>query len=134
MLIQEIKDGRFRPGQVWTYRARPGEEGSRIVVGRVDILNGKDTVVHIAISGVAIPNVKLPSGIQSRVSHAPMAESALADSVIAQTTEPADLDGFADAYKTWRDACESEGAGYFTVSASHLIELYVKAMKMTGSA
>ena len=44
----------FAPGQVWTYKTRPGEEASRIIVCRVETDPKLGEIVHIHVNGLQI--------------------------------------------------------------------------------
>lgn len=120
----EITDARYRRGQVWTYQTRPGEERSRVVIGRVDRDRLNQLIVHVAVFGIRIPNPHLLLGFQDRIAHAPMAESALRASLDKLTLETDDLEGFDDCYADWRAEYDSGEAGIFTVELSTLPDLY----------
>lgn len=134
MSIEPIEDDdHFRFGQVWTYRTRPGEEASLVVIGPVERLGGDATVVHVQIVGVAIPNPHLTSGegVQTQVGHAPISKEALASSVVDLVdggNVEADFDLFMEGYATWRRAFEEEGAGFWTVSLAEIVGFLESAL------
>jgi hypothetical protein len=111
---------RFAVGQVWRYRTRPGEEGSRVMVGRIESI-GECTVVHVKLVGLRIANRSAPGGVSSFMAHTPLAESNLSASVIELTSELADLGGFEDGYQTWLDIYRTERGGFFTVELDALV-------------
>lgn len=120
-------DGRFQPGQVWTYRTRPGEEDSRVAIGRIDHV-GRSVVVHVSVMRLQIRSPGAEGGIQRRISHAPMEASALRASLRELTAEIADLEGFVDGYNQWRSAADSGHAGFFTIPLHELPSLYERAL------
>jgi hypothetical protein len=128
-MLVEVTDAPYRRGQVWTYSTRPGEENSRVVVGRVDRLPDDHVVVHVAVVGVRIRNPHLESGYQTRIPHAPMSEAALTASLGDLTEEAADLEGFDEGYNFWLTSYEDAGGGYFTVPVSELPDLYERAFQ-----
>ena len=123
-MLLEITDGPYRRGQVWAYHTRATEKNSRVVIGRTDQLGDDSIVVHVAITGLHIANSRLPSGYQTRISHAPMSEPALTTSLVELTQEADDLKGFDESYEWWRVEYERGEAGVFTVPLNKLPELY----------
>ena len=41
----------FRVGQVWRYQTRPGEGASRVIIGRIERIEGIGKVVHVEAHG-----------------------------------------------------------------------------------
>jgi hypothetical protein len=64
--LEELADRPLRPGQVWTYRTRAGEESSRAVVFKVE----RD-VAHIALEGLYVHNPHVPGGVSTGIAHLP---------------------------------------------------------------
>lgn len=110
---------RFSAGQVWTYKTRPSETGSRLLIGRVDSVDGKN-VVHIKITGLAIQNPMKPGAPQPVLGHAPISEEALADSVVAKIADTGDLAGFQEGYDEWRSSFDKGQGGFFTVPVADI--------------
>lgn len=108
-------EGRFEDRQVWRYRTRAGEEGSRVVVGRVERWERLGVVVHVRLTGLRLANPRIAGGLSGTIDHLPLSEQALGDSVLELTTEPPDLAGFEDGYASWREAFDRGQAGVFSV-------------------
>ena len=103
--LEPAADSRFQPGQVWHYHTRPGEEGSLVLVGKVDRGPEVGRIVHVKVVGVSV--VRQSMAPANEISHIPMAESALAASVTTPATESVTLDGsFDETYDDWLDAYE----------------------------
>ncbi len=119
----------FHPGEQWRYRAPPGFEASRILIGAVFCFREREPLVACAVSGA--PRL-LPDGTLDIVTipFLPMTASALAASVIAQdgTAEPPVA--FAEAFKDWHD--DPRGLLAFTVPfegrLDHLIARQMAAL------
>ena len=55
--------GDFKVGQVWRYKARPGEETSLAYIAWVDHQRGV-SIYHLYLDGLRLRNPRLPGGIQ----------------------------------------------------------------------
>ncbi|MFQ5846089.1 MAG: hypothetical protein ACE5IQ_00270 [Candidatus Methylomirabilales bacterium] len=113
----------FQPGQVWTYKTRPGEEGSRIIIGRVESAPIIGTIVHIKVVGVAVKNPRSPKGVSTEISHIPMTEEALADSVRERVQEELSLEGFEEGYAAWRESWDQGRGAAFSDPVADVIGL-----------
>ena len=47
-----VSDSTYRPGQVSSYKARPGERSSTVTILRVETLPKAGVIVHVRIDGV----------------------------------------------------------------------------------
>jgi hypothetical protein len=110
---------RYRVGQVWHYQTRPGEEASRVIIGRIEKIEGIGTVVHVKLTGLELRG---PQGVATVMFHAPVAEAYLSASVTELTGERGDLEGFAEGYGMWRAAYRDGKAGVFTLTLFEILE------------
>jgi hypothetical protein len=110
---------RYRVGQVWHYQTRPGEEASRVIVGRIEKIEGIGTVVHVKITGIQLRG---PQGVATVMFHAPVVEAYLSASVTELSEERGDLAGFAEGYGMWRAAYREGKAGVFTLTLFEILE------------
>lgn len=94
----------FRPGQVWTYQTRPGEEASRIIICRVETEPKLGQIVHIHINGLRIKNKHAPEGITPTVGHMPYTSDALQACVVKLESLGTTLPDFEDGYREWKKA------------------------------
>lgn len=115
----------FSPGQVWRYKTRPGEESSRVVIGKVERAPNLGTIVHVKLIGLSIEG---PGGVASVMSHAPVSEAQVSASVTELTSEVADLEGFAEGYGTWLSAFRAGKAGVFTRTLAEIAEYMERAL------
>lgn len=111
----------FLPGQVWTYRARPGEEASRLIVCKVDWDLETGHTVHIALAGVAVQNRYARGGIATTVDHLPFTADALRQSVLEIVATDAKLPPYEDGYRNWRKAYEEGEAGAWSCSVAECL-------------
>jgi hypothetical protein len=106
--LEPVTDSAFQPGQVWAYRTRPGEEGSRIIVGAIDRVPKEGRVVHITVTRIRLRTANVPGGYANQISHLAIGESFLLESIREQvdTTgiDPGDFEG---GYENWLDAYEA---------------------------
>jgi hypothetical protein len=107
---------RYAEGQVWEYRARPGEEGSLLRIQRIEPWPAGDAVgrvYHISVIGVRIGG---PAG-QVEMPHLPVSRQTLDASV---TRLSARTDAFPSAEEgivTWRD----DRGGVFDAPVAEII-------------
>jgi hypothetical protein len=118
----------FRAGQVWRYRTRPGEEGSRMTVGRVEQSDRGDVFVHVQLHGLDIPNPQAPSGRSTMIQHLPIAEESLAASVVDLVAEDGAIHDFEEGYSTWRESYVAGNAGVFTLSLADIVDVMAKTI------
>lgn len=79
----------FVPGQSWSYRSRPGEENSRVVVLSVEAVGGT-LVVHVRVEGLKRIARSESDQITDTIPHAALFEHQLKSSVIelVETRQP----------------------------------------------
>jgi hypothetical protein len=106
----------FVPGQVWTYKTRPEEEASRIVICRLEVDPNLGQIVHIHVSGVRLKNKHAPGGFSKQIAHLPYAGDALRQSLTKLESTMAVLPAFEDGYQEWRTAFDKGKAGVWTAS------------------
>lgn len=111
----------FKPGQVWTYSTRSGEEGSRIVVCQVETDTKIGEIVHISVNGLRIKNKHAPGGFGSEIGHMPYEGEALRKTVLALESSNGVIPEFESGYQEWKAAFDSGQAGVWTASVSEAI-------------
>ena len=116
-------------GQVWKYRTRPGEEDSRVAIGKIEEIEKFGTVVHVSLTGLKVKTSSTPEGTMSSMAHAPVAQAQVVASVTELTSEPANLEGFEDGYQTWFEAFQKQQAGVFKVELAEMVGQIEKALR-----
>ena len=111
----------FEPGQVWTYRTRPGEKGSRVIVCRVENDADLGQIVHVHVNGLRMKKKDAPGGVVDRVAHMPYSAVALRGTVLKLESSGASLPQFEEGYHEWRTKFMQGRAGVWTSSLSEAI-------------
>ena len=110
------KDKKYQPGQVWQYKTRAGEEGSRITVLRVERLLKVGVIVHVRVDRIRLRNCA--GGPEAdNFQHMPFTKDALDRSVTKLEKDSVaipDLSG----YEQWRADC----GGVYTITVAEAIK------------
>jgi hypothetical protein len=109
-----VKDKKYQPGQVWQYKTRQDEQGSRISVLRVEMLPKVGTIVHVRVDHVRLRNCAggpEPDNFQ----HMPFTRDAIERSItkLEKDSVNTDLGG----YEQWRADC----GGVYTITVAEAI-------------
>src|SRR5215471_15716123 len=110
--LKEVSDPKYKPGQVWTYTTRPGEEQSTLTILRVEELSDKKRIVHIRVDHIRLKNCTggpEPDNVQ----HMPFVRYALDASVI-KLIRSGDVPDYEEGYSEWRNAWDTHKAGFYT--------------------
>lgn len=121
--LVETTQSAFRPGQVWSYRTRPGEDSSRVVILRVEEAPKVGVIVHVAVEGLDIRSSKAPGGRITRAQHLPFAKSAVERSVVSKLRDDAPIPPFEEGYRAWREAFDRREGGVFTITIAEAVQL-----------
>ncbi len=120
--VVESSDGKYRVGERWHYRTRPGEEQSLMTVVRVESSPRLGIIVHVSVDGLSIENLDAPAGVIDTIGHLPMAEEAVDNSVTARSATNLPVSGRDEGYEEWRLAFDAGGAGIWTVTLADAID------------
>lgn len=124
---------KYKPGQVWSYKTRKGEESSRIVICKVESHEKLGNIVHVQVTGVAIKSPASRDGIARTIEHSPYAEAAIDKSVTTLIAENNDLPDFSEGYDQWRRSFDQGKAGIFTISVAEGVDLMEQALNRDAS-
>ena len=122
-----VDDPTYKPGQVWSYKTRPGEEESTITILRVESTPKLGTIVHVQIQKWKLENCKGNTG-DSTMDHAPFSKAAIDKSVVKLLRTEKDIPDFDEGYKDWLSHC----GGVYTMSVADALSLTNKKMKEAG--
>lgn len=112
----------FKPGQIWAYQTRPGEEGSKIYLARIDRGLGSRALFHLYIDGLQLKNPKFPGGVQDHLVHMPISREALEASVTELLQSDAAMPDISEGYAVWLLSFEQGQAGVFTIPVAQAIQ------------
>ncbi len=122
--LKEIKDDKYEPGQVWSYKTRPGEESSTFTILRVEEAPQSKRIVHIHVDGIRLKNCS--GGPEpDTVAHMPFAREFIDASAVKKLRTVA-VPAFEDGYAEWRRGWDAGKAGYYTITLSEAIEVMQK--------
>ncbi len=109
-------------GQVWEYKTREGEAGSRLYIVHIEEHEKIGKIYHIFVDGVAIRNPHIDGGVQDVLPHAPVDEKTLELSLIKLTGTTSQLPDISEGYGVWKEAFDSGEGGVFNIPVSQIIE------------
>lgn len=113
---QLVTDPMFLPGQVWSYKTRPGEESSTLTILRVEKTPQLGTIVHLRIDGVHFRNCT--GGPSPEViEHAPFARAALEASVTTKVNSVSKAPDYDAGYHDWLSHC----GGVYTITVDRVV-------------
>lgn len=111
----------YRVGQEWSYRSRPGEASSYLVIVKIENEPELGTIVHIALSGLKMKNRHSRNGFSENANHLPFSKDAIDKSVLKLLKENVDLPDFEEGYRLWREAFDAKRAGIYTIIVAEAV-------------
>jgi hypothetical protein len=97
-----VRPDGFLVGERWSYRTRPGEDGSTFVVGGIELSPSGQRIVHVRVDGIQL---KIPPEPKTYIPHVPMGEAMLLSSRLERRETGIDAGGeFSTWYSDWRDS------------------------------
>lgn len=127
-VLRDHEGSAFLPGQVWRYRARPGEESSTLTILRVETHPSLGVIVHVAVGGVRVRSPYAAGGYAGEIGHLPFAEEAVRRSVTALVRDGAPTDAGEEGYREWRRAFDAGSGGVFTTSVAEAVAYVEQAI------
>ena len=112
----------FSEQQVWSYKTRAGEEGSTILINKVENDPKLGQIFHISVAGVRVKNRGAPSGVSTELPHFPVSKQTLEASCTKLVGRSAPNPGYTEGYKQWKRAFDQGKAGVFTISVAEIIQ------------
>jgi hypothetical protein len=119
---------KYKPGQVWHYRSRAGEEQSTLTILKVESHPKLGTIVHVALAGLQIKNPKAPGGLTSEATHLPFSEKSVDDSVTTVAGPAGVVPDYLDGYNTWRESFDAGKAGVFTITVAEAVDVMERGL------
>src|SRR5215831_3556967 len=118
--LKEVSDEKYKPGQVWSYKTRAGEEASTLTILLVEQASKGQRLVHIHVDGIQLKNCK--GGDAPRiVDHMPFAKESMDASVVALVGNAA-IPAYKEGYSEWRQGWDEGRAGFYTITVSAAID------------
>lgn len=119
--LKEVSDSKYKPGQVWSYKTRAGEESSVLTILRIDAMPDDKRIVHIRVDGIRLRNCR--GGPEpDQIQHMPFERESLERSINKQirTTEVPD---FKEGYEEWRKGWDQGRAGIYTITVAEAVDV-----------
>lgn len=126
--LKEATHDVYKPGQVWKYFTREGEEDSELTILKIDSAENIGLIIHVSINGLKLKNSRAENGFTSFVQHMPFNEEALTSSLTDKVAESSAMPDYEEGYNTWRNAFEKGHAGVFTLSVKDAISAMEEAL------
>lgn len=120
-MLKDTVESKYKVGQVWSYKNRPGEEGSVFVVVKVENHPKLGNIVHVAVRGLKMKNRHSPDGFSDKVNHMPFSEEAIDRSAVKLLKERAELPDYKEGYQMWREAFDAGSAGVYTITLAEAV-------------
>ncbi len=129
-----IEDPKFKPGQVWSYRHRHGDEGSTFTILTVEEIEvqGKHwkTIVHIRVDKLSI---KLIDGsIRTSIPHISLPRESIEKSVI-ELLDPNDSNPNFNSI-TWFNSLRDGEGGFITAPVDKALDIIEEALNRNPRA
>lgn len=122
-MLKDTTESKYKVGQMWSYKSRPGEEKSYFIVVRVEKHEKLGNIIHIAVRGLKMKNPRSPDGLSENVNHMPFSEDALKKSSVKVVKEKTDLPDFQNGYQMWREAFDEGHAGIYTITLAEAVKV-----------
>jgi hypothetical protein len=121
--LKDTTDSKYKVGQMWSYKTRPGEEDSYFIVLKIETHPKLGNIVHIAVRKLKMQNPHNRDGISANINHLPFSEEALNRSAVKIVKEKVDLPDFRNGYQQWRDAFDAGRANIYTITLAQTVKL-----------
>jgi hypothetical protein len=126
--LQDATDAKFKPGDVWQYATREGEDQSTLSILNVDNSPELGVIVHIGVERVKLTNCHGGQSPES-VPHMPFARRALDDSVTKKVASNRPLPDFREGYEEWKEAYTQKKAGIYIVGVARAVSVAEKTYR-----
>ncbi|TCV95880.1 hypothetical protein EC912_102225 [Luteibacter rhizovicinus] len=111
----------YAEGQIWSYRTRPNEDGSRVIIRAIEALPGLGEVFHVSITDLKLRNHRVEGGLQRSLPHIPVDRAALDASVLEIDGIAAEDTEWRAGYDVWTQAFVNGDAGVFDLPVAEIL-------------
>jgi hypothetical protein len=125
--LKEVKDDKYKPGQVWSYKTRPGEESSTFTVLRVEEAPQGKRIVHIRIDRIQLKNCT-GSPELDKFEHMPFLKESI-DASALRVVRTGEVPDYKEGYEEWRQAWDAAKAGFYTITLAQALEATEEALR-----
>lgn len=122
----------YKVGQEWKYKTRKGEENSTLKILKIEEYPKTGKIIHISISGLKVVNPDSKEGFANELTHIPITEEALDESVSKLKSEKIKLPNRIEGYDYWKKEFDEGTAGVFSITVVEIVESMEEAI-LTGN-
>jgi hypothetical protein len=117
----------FDEGQVWAYKTRAGEEGSTLLINKVEDDAKLGRIYHISVSKIQIKSG--PGVFTDQMPHLAVSRQTLELSCtkLVGQSEPNPM--YLPGYRMWKQAFDAGHAGIYTISIAEILDLAEKMLQ-----
>jgi hypothetical protein len=126
--LKEVRDPKFRSGDVWEYKTRPSEEKSRITILRTETSPGLGMIVHVAVDNLSWKDCQDHSFVQA-VPHMPFGRKAIEASLTRRSAIRRALPDYQEGYQIWKEAYQRRHAGVYVIAVKDAIAVAEKTYR-----
>jgi hypothetical protein len=126
--LQDVTDSKFKPGDIWEYVTRAGEEESTLTILKVENSPELGIIVHIGVERINLANCHGEPHPES-VPHMPFARKALEESVTKKIASNHPLPDYQEGYEEWRAAYSKKKGGIYVVRVSTAVGVAEKTYR-----
>ena len=119
--LASASDPTLAVGQRWSYETRPGEEGSTLVIGRLEQHPVFGEVAHISIFGLRVKAPQRPDGVLPTLGHIPISVASLRSSLVKLVGSGSPDETFEQGYAVWSDVAQDGEGGVFSIPVREII-------------
>jgi len=123
---------KYKVGQEWKYKTRKGEENSTLKILKIEEYPKTGKIIHISISGLKVVSPDSKDGFANELTHIPITEEALDESVTELKNEKIKLPNKIEGYDYWKKEFDEGTAGVFSISVVEIVESMEEAI-LTGN-
>ena len=92
----------YRSGQIWNYENRAEDDGSRLIILKVEQDEQFTQIVHVRLEGLRIK--RMDGRTVEYIGHMPFSKQALDSSVTQLIGTESPIEEFSRAYSSWKEA------------------------------
>lgn len=107
---------------MWSYKTRPGEEKSTVLINKVETDPRLGSIFHVSVSGVSVRNSRAPGGVTSELPHFPVSKQTLEKSCVKLVGKSPSSEDYLEGYAEWKSAFDQGNAGVFSISIAEIID------------
>ncbi|MBW7675878.1 hypothetical protein K1I32_09925 [Chryseobacterium sp. LJ756] len=123
---------KYKVGQEWNYKTRKGEESSTLKILKIEEYPEQGKVIHISIGQLKVKSPESKDGFANELTHIPITEEALDESVTALKNEKVKLPNYIEGYDYWKKEFDKGNAGIFSISVPEIVDLMEESIR-TGN-